>query len=178
MPESARIEGGDVLLVDGYILIGYSEEEDFEKYKVARTNREGVSFIKTQFPDRKVIAFELNKSDTEPLGSALHLDCCFQPVGRNGAIICEAGFKNIEDIRTLEQMFNEENIIRISAEEMYHMNSNLFSISEDVIVSQPYFSILNEKLRKQGLIVEEVPYNEVSKMGGLFRCSTMPLKRL
>jgi N-dimethylarginine dimethylaminohydrolase len=75
-------------------------------------------------------------------------------------------------------MFNKENIIRINAEEMYHMNTNLFSISEDVIVSQPHFSILNEKLRKQGLIVEEVPYNEVSKMGGLFRCSTMPLKRL
>ena len=178
MPKSARIEGGDVLLVDGYILIGFSEEEDFERYKVARTNREGVSFIKTQFPDRKVLAFELNKSDSEPIGSALHLDCCFQPVGRNGAIICEAGFKNKEDIRTLEQIFNKENIIRINAEEMYHMNSNLFSISEDVIVSQPYFSILNEKLRKQGLIVEEVPYNEVSKMGGLFRCSTMPLKRL
>jgi N-dimethylarginine dimethylaminohydrolase len=75
-------------------------------------------------------------------------------------------------------MFLKENIIRINADEMYHMNSNLFSISEDVIVSQPNFRVLNEKLRKQGLTVEEVPYSEVSKMGGLFRCSTMPLKRL
>ena len=106
------------------------------------------------------------------------MDCCFQPIGRNGAIICEAGFKNIEDIEILEKMFLKENIIRINADEMYHMNSNLFSISEDVIVSQPNFRVLNEKLRKQGLTVEEVPYSEVSKMGGLFRCSTMPLKRL
>jgi N-dimethylarginine dimethylaminohydrolase len=178
MPESARIEGGDVLLTDEFILIGYSEDEDFEKYKVARTNKEGVTFIKAQFPDRTVVAFELNKSDVEPIGSALHLDCCFQPIGRNGAIICEAGFKNIEDIEILEKMFLKENIIRINADEMYHMNSNLFSISEDVIVSQPNFRVLNEKLRKQGLTVEEVPYSEVSKMGGLFRCSTMPLKRL
>ena len=178
MPESARIEGGDVLLTDEYILIGYSEDEDFEKYKVARTNKEGVAFIKAQFPDRTVVAFELNKSDAEPIGSALHLDCCFQPIGRNGAIICEAGFKNIEDIEILEKIFFKENIISINADEMYHMNSNLFSISEDVIVSQPNFRVLNEKLRKKGLTVEEVPYSEVSKMGGLFRCSTMPLKRL
>ena len=54
-------------------------------------------------------------------------------------------------------MFNKENIIRINAEEMYHMNSNLFSISEDVIVSQPNFRMLNEKLRKQGITVEEGP---------------------
>ena len=55
MPNSARIEGGDVLLRDDCIFIGYSKEEDFNRYKVARTNTEGVDFIKQHFPNKKVI---------------------------------------------------------------------------------------------------------------------------
>ena len=74
-------------------------------------------------------------------------------------------------------MFDENELIRIDANDMYHMNSNIFSISERVIVSQPEFIKLNNHLMNKGYIVEEVPYSQVSKMGGLFRCSTMPLIR-
>jgi N-dimethylarginine dimethylaminohydrolase len=57
------------------------------------------------------------------------------------------------------------------------MNCNVFSISEDVIVSERNFTRLNQWLRLNGFIVEEVPYAEISKQGGLFRCSTLPLIR-
>jgi N-dimethylarginine dimethylaminohydrolase len=57
------------------------------------------------------------------------------------------------------------------------MNANVFSISENVIVSEKGFTRLNAELRKRGFTVEEVPYAEVSKMEGLLRCSTMPLIR-
>jgi N-dimethylarginine dimethylaminohydrolase len=57
------------------------------------------------------------------------------------------------------------------------MNSNIFSISEDVIVSEVGFTRLNEALRNLGFTVEEIPYAETGKMGGLLRCSTMPLLR-
>ena len=57
------------------------------------------------------------------------------------------------------------------------MNSNIFSISEDVIISETGFSRLNNQLRKRGFFVEEVPYSEIGKMSGLFRCSTLPLLR-
>ena len=39
------------------------------------------------------------------------------------------------------------------------------------------FTRLNTELRRRGFIVEEVPYAEIAKMEGLFRCSTMPLIR-
>jgi N-dimethylarginine dimethylaminohydrolase len=57
------------------------------------------------------------------------------------------------------------------------MNSNVFSISENVIISEQNFSRLNTWLRKEGFTVEEVPYAEIAKQEGLLRCSTMPLNR-
>ena len=177
MPKEARAEGGDVILCGDSIFIGYSEDEDFDAYKVARTNLDGVEFIKNSFPDKKIKAFELLKSDTDPRKSALHLDCCFQPIGENKAILCEKGFKNRSDFEFLLNRFGKENAIVISAEDMYNLKSNVFSLSKDVIVSQTEFTRLNSILRDKGFKVEEISYKEVSKMGGLFRCSTMPLLR-
>jgi len=177
MPQEARAEGGDVMIWNEYLFIGYSEEEDFEKYQVARTNKEGVAFLQTSFPNRKVKAFELKKSDINARENALHLDCCFQPIGNKQAILFEDGFKNSEDVAFLVDYFGEENIIRITREEMYEMNSNVFSISPKVIISEKGFVRLNSELRNRGFQVEEVPYSEIAKMEGLLRCSTMPLRR-
>ena len=68
-------------------------------------------------------------------------------------------------------------IIEVSKDEMYGMNVNVFSISEKVIISESGFFRLNNELRNRGFVVEEVPYAEIGKMSGLFRCSTMPLIR-
>jgi len=177
MPASARAEGGDVMPWNEYIFVGYSEKEDFEHYTVARTNKAGVEFLATTFPSKIVKGFELNKSDNDPRENALHLDCCFQPIGKNMAIIYKGGFKHSADVNFLVNYFGEENIIEVSKEEMYNMNSNVFSISEEVIISEKGFVRLNTELRKRGFIVEEVPYAEIAKMEGLLRCSTMPLIR-
>ena len=177
MPQDARAEGGDVMPWNEYLFVGYSEEEDFEKYQVARTNKKGVAFLQTTFPNRKVKAFELKKSDINARENALHLDCCFQPIGNKQAILFEDGFKNPEDVDFLLNSFGKENIIRITREEMYEMNSNVFSISPEVIISENGFVRLNSELRNRGFQVEEVPYAEIAKMEGLLRCSTMPLRR-
>lgn len=177
MPQEARAEGGDVMPWNEYLFVGYSEDQDFEKYQVARTNREGVSFLKNAFPNRIIKAFELNKSDENPRENALHLDCCFQPIGKGQAILFEEAFKNAEDVAFLVDYFGEENIIRITRDEMYEMNSNVFSISPEIIVSEQGFVRLNNELRKRGFQVEEVAYAEIAKMEGLLRCSTMPLRR-
>ena len=177
MPEEARIEGGDVMPWDDCIFIGVSNQEDFQKYTCARTNYQGVAFLQKTFPDRTVVSFELNKSDTEPRDNALHLDCCFQPIGTNQAVMYPGGFKNEEDVQFLVDYFGEDNIIKITREEMFNMNSNLFSISPEVIVSEKSFTRLNDELRRRGFTVEEVPYAEIAKMEGLLRCSTLPLRR-
>ena len=176
-PEGARIEGGDVMPWKGKIFVGYSKQQDFSKYTVARTNEAGVDFLIDNFREWEVHPFELSKSDTDPMGNALHLDCCFQPFSKNKGIICQHGFKNESDYNFLIDFFGRDNLIDITTEEMYQMNCNIFSINQEVVVSEKQFIRVNEELREHGVIVEEVSYAETSKMGGLFRCSTLPLNR-
>ncbi len=175
--EDEWMEGGDIIPWKGHLFVGYADDEDFEKYEVARTSRKGVEYLKEHFPNWKLKAFELNKSDENPRENALHLDCCFQPVGEDKAVIYKEGFKNEEDYLYLVNFFGEENVFEITQEEMYDMNSNFFSIRPDVVISDCSFVRLNDQLRKWGITVEEVNYREVAKMEGLLRCTTMPLRR-
>jgi len=107
----------------------------------------------------------------------LHLDCCFQPIGKDKAILHRNGFLVEEEYQFLLDYFGKENVFEISKDEMYNMNSNIFSISENVVVSEKNFIRLNTWLRAQGFVVEEIPYAEIGKQEGLLRCSTLPLIR-
>ncbi len=172
-----RLEGGDIMPLNGKIFAGFSDGSDFEAHVVSRTNSAGVEFLQENFKDWEVRAFELNKSDTDPHENALHLDCCFQPIGKDQAIIYEGGFKHRSDFEYLVDLYGEEKVIQITNEEMYQMGSNIFSISPDVIVSEKSFTRINAELRKRGFTVEEIEYAEIGKMEGLLRCSTLPLRR-
>lgn len=172
-----HFEGGDVMLWNNHIFIGTYKGDDYEKFITARTNMKGVNFIKNLFPNKIVKEFDLVKSNTIARENALHLDCCFQPVGKNMAIIHKEGFRDINDYHYLVNLFGMENLFHITKDEMYQMFSNVFSISTEVVVSEKNFTRLNNWLRAQGFIVEEIPYAEISKQEGLLRCSTMPLIR-
>ncbi|MEH6406138.1 MAG: arginine deiminase family protein [Leeuwenhoekiella sp.] len=176
-PEEAHIEGGDVMPYGDYLFVGTYREADYSDYIIARTNMLAVEHLQKIFPDKKVKSFNLRKSNTDPYANALHLDCCFQPVGTNKAILHKNGFLNEEEYNWLVTFFGEENIFEITAEEMYNMNSNIFSIAPDVVISERRFTRLNTWLRKNGITVEEVFYAEIAKQEGLLRCSTLPLVR-
>lgn len=176
-PEEVHIEGGDVMPWNEHIFIGTYKGDDYKEQVTARTNMAGVAFIQKLFPHKKVKEFDLVKSKTEARDNALHLDCCFQPVGKNKAIIYKGGFRSEADYQYLVDVFGAENLFHIEREEMYEMNSNVFSISPEVVVSEKHFTRLNAWLRAQGLTVEEIPYSEISKQEGLLRCSTLPLLR-
>jgi len=177
LPEEAHIEGGDVMPYGEYIFVGTYKGKDYKDFITARTNWQAVEALEKIFPNKKVIAFSLKKSNTIAKDNALHLDCCFQPVGKNKAIIYKDGFLIEEEYNWLVDFFGKENIYEITRDEMYQMNSNIFSISEDVVISEKGFTRLNSWLREQGITVEEVPYAEISKQEGLLRCSTLPLIR-
>ena len=176
-PEEVHIEGGDVMLWNDYIFIGTYKGSDYKDYITARTNIQGVQYIKDLFPNKIVKEFDLIKSKIEARDNALHLDCCFQPVGENKGIIYKRGFREEADYLFLVHLFGEENLFHITRKEMYHMNSNVFSIDSNVVVSEKKFTRLNKWLRKNGFIVEEIPYAEIAKQEGLLRCSTLPLIR-
>ncbi len=178
LPEAVHVEGGDVILYKNYIFLGQYNFPDYSQVKTARTNRLAVDYLKMIFPERTIMPLNLLKSDTDPYQGILHLDCTFMPVGHDKAIIYRRGFMNPRDAQHLIDIFGEENVFEITTEEMYAMNSNVFSISEDVVVVEEHFYRLIKHLRdKWGMTVETVPYREISKMGGLLRCSTLPLRR-
>lgn len=177
LPPECHVEGGDVMPWYDYLFIGTYTNADYPDFITARTNKEAVEELTGMFPNKKVKAFELRKSNLDPYVNALHLDCCFQPVGKNKAIIHKNGFLDESDYNWLVSYFGKENVFEISKDEMYFMNSNIFSISEDIVISERNFTRLNTWLRKQGITVEEVPYAEIAKQEGLLRCSTLPLIR-
>ncbi len=176
-PEEVHIEGGDVMPWNDFIFVGTYTGADYPDYITARTNKEAVEYLREMFPHKTVKSFELRKSNTDPKENALHLDCCFQPVGKDKAILHKNGFLREEEYQWLVDYFGRENIFEITKDEMYQMFSNVFSISPEVVVSEQNFTRLNNWLREQGFTVEEIPYAEIAKQEGLLRCSTMPLIR-
>jgi N-dimethylarginine dimethylaminohydrolase len=176
-PVEVHIEGGDVMLWKNYIFVGTYKGSDYKDYITARTNIQGVEYLRKLFPNKIVKEFDLVKSKIEARDNALHLDCCFQPVGIDKAIIYKRGFREEADYLFLLDLFGKDNLFHIKRKEMYHMNSNVFSIAPDVVVSERKFHRLNKWLRNNGFTVEEIPYAEIAKQEGLLRCSTLPLIR-
>ena len=176
-PAEVHIEGGDVMLWNNYVFIGTYKGSDYKDYITARTNMQGVQYIKDLFPNKMIKEFDLVKSKIEARDNALHLDCCFQPVGTEKGIIYKRGFREEADYLFLVRLFGKENLFHITREEMYNMNSNVFSIDTNVVVSERNFTRLNNWLRANGFVVEEIPYAEIAKQEGLLRCSTLPLIR-
>ena len=178
LPETAHIEGGDVIVWDDFLFVGTCFSEDYRNYKTARTNEYAIEILKEYFPKKRIIDLDLKKNDKIPYEGILHLDCTFNPIGKDKCIIYKNGFVDESDYELIVDIFGEENCFNITDEEMFEMNPNIFSISPEVVVSDHTFTRMNKHLRDVwGFTVEEIPYREVSKMGGLLRCSTMPLVR-
>lgn len=165
IPEGTLIEGGDVILHNEHIFIGVGE----------RTNWAGVEFIKNQLTHKKVHGLALQVDEENPSKHTLHLDCIFQPIGKNEAIIYEGGFKQKPE--AIWQVFSEDKLIKISKEQKNKMFPNIFSISPTKVVIEKSFTALKEELQKRNYTVYEVEYSQTAKFNGLFRCSTLPLVR-
>ena len=178
LPETAHIEGGDVIVWDDFLFVGTCFSEDYRNYKTARTNEYAIEILKEYFPKKRIIDLDLKKNDKVPYQGVLHLDCTFNPIGKDKCIIYKDGFVDESDYQLIIDIFGEENCFHITPEEMFEMYPNIISISPEVVVSDETFTRMNDFLRNEwGFTVEEIPYREISKMGGLLRCSTMPLVR-
>lgn len=177
-PDYVSVEGGDVtLLRDGRILLGCHLTTDFDRYSTARTNKYAIGFLKGLFPEREIIPLQLIKDDHDPYRGVLHLDCAFQPVGEGLAIIFPGAFRHYSDYEFLVSLFGPENVFSITREEFFEMNTNIFSLSPQKVIIDSAFARLKGWLEARGLEVLTTPYREVSKLGGLLRCTTQPLVR-
>jgi N-dimethylarginine dimethylaminohydrolase len=176
-PKEVHVEGGDVIVYGDYVFVGYYDQQDYPEMITARTNRNAVSFLKDFFPNKKVIGMELIKYKTDAYNNVLHLDCCFQPVGHDKAIVYPQGFIDPATYDCLQNFFGQNNLYVLDKNGLYEMYTNILSLRPDLVISDPSFVALNQWLRSNGIEVIPVDYHEVSKQGGLFRCTTLPLIR-
>lgn len=177
LPKSAHIEGGDVVVTKDHVFIGYYDKSDYKNQITARTNKKAIKIIKDSIKKKEVIPIELIKSSVRPSENALHLDCCFQPVSTDKAVMCKEAFVNKIELNFIISYYGEKNIFNVTLDEMSKLYCNFFSINENTVITDKRFKRLIDWFINIGLNVEKLDFSEVSKLGGLFRCCTLPLYR-
>ncbi len=177
LPKSAHIEGGDVVVTEDHVFIGYYDKNDYKSQITARTNKKAIKMMKELIKKKEVFPIELIKSSITPSLNALHLDCCFQPVSKNKAVMCKEAFANKIELNFLISHYGEKNIFNVTLDEMSKLYCNFFSINENTVITDKRFKRLMDWFCDIGLNVEKLDFSEISKLGGLFRCCTLPLIR-
>tara|TARA_Y200000002_G_scaffold158117_1_gene130725 strand:- start:470 stop:1384 length:915 start_codon:yes stop_codon:yes gene_type:complete len=177
LPKSAHIEGGDVVVDKNHVFIGYYGKNDYKNQITARTNKKAIRIMRDKLKNKEIFPIELIKSSTKPSINALHLDCCFQPVSKNKAVICKEAFANKIELNFLISYFGEQNIFEVTLKEMSRLYCNFFSINENTVITDKRFTRLIKWFNEIGMKVEKIDFSEISKLGGLFRCCTLPLRR-
>ena len=177
LPKSAHIEGGDVVVTEDHVFIGYYDKNDYKSQITARTNKKAIKMMKELIKKKEVFPIELIKSSITPSLNALHLDCCFQPVSKNKAVMCKEAFANKIELNFLISYYGEKNIFNVTLDEMSKLYCNFFSINENTVITDKRFKRLMDWFCDIGLNVEKLDFSEISKLGGLFRCCTLPLIR-
>ena len=150
------IEGGDVFVHNRTIIVGVSD----------RTTEEATRKLNSSLPGYKVITLPFNKK-------YLHLDCVFNILSPNEALIHKPAFQTAE----LDQLSSMFDLIEVKKIEQFSLGTNILSIGSRKIISLPENNSINKELRLRGYEVIEVDFSEIIKSGGSFRCCTMPVLR-
>ncbi|MFK8032331.1 MAG: dimethylarginine dimethylaminohydrolase family protein [Gammaproteobacteria bacterium] len=161
VPDTAVLEGGDVVVDQNFIFVGTGE----------RSNEEGVAFLHERFGDRyEVIQVPLRgESHGEDI---LHLDCAFVPLGKGKALIYPDGMAQIPDA-----IRDTYDWIEVTKAEQQILSTNVLSLDSQTVISRSAATRINETLREHGLDVIEIVFADTPKSGGSFRCASLPLNR-
>lgn len=163
-----KIEGGDIVLTEDTIFVGLSE----------RTNTKAFQYLKDRFSGkRNIVQVKIVTDKNDYLEHSLHLDCVFNPLGNQCAIVYEKGIKNISELYKHLQL-PETNIYKVNTWQFISMNTNVLSINHNTVIIEKEFIELKYWLQAKGFKTLEVDFKHISKLGGLFRCSTLPLRRV
>lgn len=153
---NTSIEGGDVILDGSHIWIGLSQ----------RTNQAAIDYLREQFPHLEITAISLQKD-------ILHLDCVFNILEGACALIYPDGMSEAA-YQILKEQYT---LIDVTKEEQFSMAPNVLSIGDKKVISLPENKRINHILKELGYHIIEVPFSEIIKSGGSFRCCTLPLYR-
>lgn len=163
VPKDAIVEGGDVIVHNDTIYVGQNG---------LRTDARGLEFVKKVFGDRyDVVPINLQKSKIGK--DILHLDCAFNPLSSNEALVFADGIHD-KSMGRIRKRFDP---IGVSEEEQFELGTNVFGIGNKCVVAQKRHYRIIGALERKGFKVEQVELSKTAKLGGAFRCTTCPIER-
>jgi N-dimethylarginine dimethylaminohydrolase len=162
-PEGCLLEGGDILVDKGRILVGISQ----------RTNMRGYEWLRDTF-DGQAEVIPINIKSQAEGENVLHLDCAFNPVGEKSALFYEDGFASFPEF-----LKREYDMIPVSKKEQRELATNVLSLSEKMVIARdhPECKRLSEAMHSRGIEVAEIRFDGAPSTGGSFRCCSLPLIR-
>ncbi len=86
----------------------------------------------------------------------------------------------MDGIKPIPDFFEKEyDLIRINKKEQQALATNVFSISNDLVIARdhPESKRAVSEMRKRGIEVIEIPFDGAPATGGSLRCCTLPLIR-
>lgn len=152
----SHIEGGDLFVDEETIWLGVG----------GRTLREAAKELQRRLPEHEVVPIEMR-------AEYLHLDCVFNVVAPDIALV----YREAIPPMLLERLKRRYELVAVTEHEQFCMGTNMLSLGDGKVVSQPQNQRINETLLRLGLDVLEVDISEIIKSGGAFRCMTFPLRR-
>lgn len=159
--EAGTIEGGDVIVLPQWVLVGLGEKTD-----IAATDAL-TGELKARGIDRQVVPLHL------ALSSVVHLDCVFNPVSPDVALVYPTALTD-ETLGWLRRRFD---LIEATLDETTALQVNTVNLDARTVVMTPGSDRLAEQLARRGFEVLIAAYDEVKKGYGAFRCTTLPLRR-
>ncbi len=153
------LEGGDIIVNGDTLYVGIGQ----------RTNEEGYYLLQNHFSNEfNIIPLFLKGRNS------LHLDTVFNVFAEKRGIIFPYAFDNV----TLETLRESFNLIEVTDFEQFTLATNFLMLNPDrVIVDIQRNPRIASELDKLGLKVTDVSFAETNKIGGSFRCATLPLCR-
>ena len=161
--DSIKIEGGDIIEYKDIIFVGLSK----------RTNAKGIHFLKSQ------LATHYNKKVIVISHNALHLDCVFNILPCQNAIIYNSSYIPRLNKREIHQVADITDIISIdSIIPDLRLNTNLltnyiFIYPNHIIISfVPKFQPFYDFLKQLNYNIHFVRFSNFERFGGSIRCFT------
>lgn len=155
------IEGGDVAVVPGAVLVGLGEKTE------PAALRELAAALAERDVRKEVVPVEL------AMEGVIHLDCVFNALAPDLALVFPPAIATAS-LAALHQRFD---LIEMSLAETCDVRVNALSLGPRSVVLHTGSGRLAAILGRRGFETIALDFDEVGKAFGAFRCTTLPLRR-
>jgi len=158
--DEGLIEGGDVVIDNDVLFVGIGLRTDYVGYEI----------LKEHFCDQfNIVALEMNGE------KSLHLDTVFSICSERLGLIYAPAFS----ASTLDVLSKRYTLIETTDEEQFNLATNVLALSPTKIVADAHRnSRVVHELENYGIEIIDIKFSETNKIGGSFRCGTLPLQRI